>query len=395
MILVRSFTVLVLHALLATILAATVIGLVELWPTGEPLGTLPAADARQRSARVVGVEETRCRAPGAEGCVVVSAQITSGPSAGEVARFVLGETRDSARLGVGDRIRVVETGLPPGAEIGGVEAPRYAFSDFERERPLLVLVLLFAVLVVALSRLQGLLSLVGLALSLALVVVFVVPAILEGASPVAVALVGALAVMFVTIPLCHGLGPKSVAAGLGTAAALALIVGLAELFSRSAHLTGLASEEAVFVSVSGADVSLRGLLVAGMVIGALGVLDDLTVSQSSTVLALRAANPALDGRSLFRRALGVGRDHVSATVNTLVLAYVGAALPVLLVFSLSGQSFRGAVGSEVVAAEVVAMLVGSIGLVLAVPLTTAIAALLASRLRGDELASVDADAHQH
>jgi uncharacterized membrane protein len=156
-----------------------------------------------------------------------------------------------------------------------------------------------------------------------------------------------------------------------------LTAGLALLFTKLTHLTGFSSEEATLLQLAGADLSLEGLLLAGIVIGALGVLDDVTISQASTVMALRAANPALGFRALFASAQRVGRDHVSATVNTLVLAYVGASLPVLLIFSTADLGFGQVLTLELVAKEVVAMLVGSIGLIAAVPVTTALAAVLA------------------
>jgi uncharacterized membrane protein len=141
-------------------------------------------------------------------------------------------------------------------------------------------------------------------------------------------------------------------------------------------------------------LSIKGLLIAGMVIGALGVLDDLTVSQSSTVMALFRVNPAQSFAKLFSEALSVGRDHIAATVNTLVLAYAGAALPILLVFSVGQVGFGNAINSEAVATEVVAMLVGSIGLIAAVPITTALAALAARRMAPADLAEAHA-AHAH
>ena len=193
-----------------------------------------------------------------------------------------------------------------------------------------------------------------------------VPAILDGKPPLAVAIVGSLAVALITIPLAHGGGPKTLAAVLGTAASLLLTALLALIFTKAAHLTGFSNEEAPALDLAGANISLEGLLLAGMVIGALGVLDDVTVSQASTVLALRSANPTLRFGQLFAVAQRVGRDHVSATVNTLVLAYVGASLPILLIFSSSDLGFGEALSTEVVATEVVATLVGSIGLIAAV-----------------------------
>jgi uncharacterized membrane protein len=194
-----------------------------------------------------------------------------------------------------------------------------------------------------------------------------------------------MAIALITIPLAHGWGPKSLAAVLGTAVSLTLTALLALLFTDLTHLTGLSSEEAIFLQIGDAGVSLQGLLLAGMVIGALGVLDDVTISQASTVLALRRANPGLRARRLFALALDVGRDHVSATVNTLVLAYVGAALPILLLFSAADLGVSNALNLEVVAKEVVATLVGSIGLIAAVPITTGLAVLLALSVEPDRL----------
>ena len=255
--------------------------------------------------------------------------------------------------------------------------PAYAFYDFQRGRPMLVLALAFVAIVLLFARLRGALSLAGLGFSLALVLLFVVPAILDGKSPFAVAVVGSLAVALITIPLAHGGGPKTLAALLGTAASLLLTALLALTFTKAAHLTGFSSEEATFLQLAGANLSLEGLLLAGMVIAALGVLDDVTVSQASTVLALRSANPALGFRELFGAAQRVGprprqRDgqHARARVRRRVPA-------VLLIFSSSDLGIGEALSTEIVAKEVVATLVGSIGLIAAVPLTTALAALLA------------------
>jgi uncharacterized membrane protein len=257
----------------------------------------------------------------------------------------------------------------------GAPADAYAFDDFQRTRPLGWLAAIFAFAAVAAGRVRGLRALVGLGLSLAMVVFFVVPAIAGGRSPLAVVLFGALGVMFLTIPLVHGGGAKSLAACLGTAAALVVTLVLAHAFVALAHLSGVSSEEAIYLQATD-QVSLQGLLLAGMVIGALGVLGDTTVTQASTVLALRRANPALGFTALVKHATAVGHDHIAATINTLVLAYTGAAIPVLLIFSLSGTSLGSALNSEAVAGAIVAMLVGSIGLMLAVPLTTALAAFV-------------------
>jgi uncharacterized membrane protein len=272
--------------------------------------------------------------------------------------------------------------------------PPYSFTDFDRRLPMLWLGLGFVVLLLVTGRLHGLRALVGLAASVVLVIEFVIPSILHGHSAVAVALTGALAVMLITIPFSYGLGPKAIAAWLGTAASLSLAVALAWGFTDLAHLSGASSEEAVLLSASSAKLSLQGLLLAGMVIGALGVLIDLTVSQASTVIALRRANPSLGFAELFRGAVEVGHDHIAATVNTLVFAYAGASLPILLIFSIGGTTLTDAINSESVAEEVVAALVGSIGLIASMPITTALAALLALRM-GDRALQAEAHAHAH
>ena len=304
----------------------------------------------------------------------------------------MGDPGTEIAVSVGDRLRVYKNPVPEGAAGADPRIEPYGFADFERRAPLLWLALAFAALVLASGRWQGLRALAGLAASLAVVVGFVVPAILGGEEPAWVALVGGFAVMFATIPLAHGVGAKAVAALLGSAASLTLVLILARVFTSLAHLTGFSSDEALYLrATAGEEISIQGLLLAGMVIGALGVLDDLTVSQASTVMALRRANPGYGFRSLFRSAVSVGHDHIAATVNTLFLAYAGAALPVLLIFSLGDVSLSEAVNSEAVAGEVVAMLVGSIGLVAAVPITTSLAAVLATRLPAD----VGAGSHSH
>jgi uncharacterized membrane protein len=196
--------------------------------------------------------------------------------------------------------------------------------------------------------------------------------------------------------LAHGTGVTSIAAILGGAASLAATAVLALVFVELARVTGFASDEASLLSAApGLGLSLQGLVLAGIVVGALGVLDDVTVSQASTVMALRRANSALGFRRLFAEGLTVGRDHLSATINTLVLAYVGAALPLLLVFETQNTTFGDALNGEIVAGEIVAMLVGSIGLMLAVPLTTALAAWLAPMLPVAALPEGDHHGHAH
>ena len=370
-----------------------VVGLVVLWPSGEEpelsvLG-LPRDTVR---AEATDVDDSACPEGQVGTCARITIEIKSGDREGEtgmISQSVPQEVGLDPEINEGDNLRVIP---PPGESES--ETPLYIFAGFDRTTSMLVLAVLFAALVILFGRLRGALSLLGLAISLVVILAFIVPAILHGEPALAVAIFGSLAVMLVTILLAHGLTLKSYGALMGTTASLLLVALLAVIYTSATHLTGFSSTEALNLSFQ-ADLDLRGLLLAGMVIGALGVLDDITVSQSSTVLALRSANPDLDFRSLYGRATAVGRDHASAAVNTLVFAYAGAALPVLLIFSGTGLGFSDAVNLEIVAKEVVAMLVGSIGLIAAVPLTTALTAWLSLQLESGEIPAEDAHGHAH
>lgn len=371
--------------LLVLLAAGVAVGLAALWPDGEGPRTAAVTPGTVQEAEVTAVRAGGCEAFAGEDCRRIDVTLEDGGRS-----FVaLPGGAGVPRIEPGDRIQVARYDAGAGAE---AQQP-LSFVDFSRGTPLLVLAVAFALIVVALARWQGVRSLVGLAISLVVVVGWLVPAILDGRPPLLAALVGGLAVMLATTGLTHGLGLKSAAAMLAGAVTLALIVALALLAVEAAHITGLSSEEsAVLEARAGESVSIQGLVVAGIVIGALGVLDDVTISQSSTVLALRRAAPGMPLRRLFGESMAVGRDHLGATVNTLVLAYAGASLPVLLVLAGQGTGVGAALTREAVAEEVVATMVGSIGLVAAVPLTTALAALLATRLPA---AALPAGGHAH
>jgi YibE/F-like protein len=366
-------------ALLAVLALAVAVGLIALWPRDDAPVTQPIAPQTVQDAEVVRVSGEGCEDLAGPGCRLVEVVLLDGPDAGAQSFFALPGGGFAPDLEPGDRIRVGRNeieGRP--VPLDDLQAQPLVFIDFDRGGALLALTIAFAVIVVALARWQGVRSLVSLAISLVVIVAWLVPALLDGRPPLLAALVAGLAVMLVTTALTHGIGLKSGAAMLGAAGTLVVIVLLALLAVDVAHITGLASEEANLIEAR-ADVSLQGLVLAGIVVGALGVLDDVTISQSSTVLALRRANPAFPLVTLFREAMAVGRDHLGATVNTLALAYAGGSLPVLLIFATQGTGFGDAISREAVAEELVATLVGSIGLVAAVPLTTALAALLATR----------------
>jgi len=378
----------------AAVLAITVAtAVVLMWPDGVDAEIGAGFASKTEKATVEGVERGPCPPPQPGQCVSADVRLESGSDEGSTVSILLGDEGLAPDLSVGDSIRVFEGATADPSSAGPATGPGvYTFADFERRMPLGLLALAFVGLVVVFGRRQGLRSLLGLAISLLVIVIFMLPALLDRGEPLLIALVGSLAVMLITISLAHGLGPKSIAAMLGTALCLLLVAGLALAAIELTHLTGLASEEATLLNLNVTEVSLQGLLIAGMVIGALGVLDDLTVSQSSTVFALRLANPELGFGELYRRAALVGRDHVSATVNTLVLAYVGSSLPILLLFTSGSIGLGTVINSELVATEIVAMLVGSIGLIAAVPLTTALAAGLAQGAAPAEIGEVHAHA---
>jgi uncharacterized membrane protein len=381
---------------LILLVATTLGGLILLWPGDERAAVGPVAPGEIVGATVTGVTGDGCRHLAGRDCQLARLTLTSGPEEGRESYVALPSTQFAPALRPGDHIRVTRNVVPgqPAPALDDTDMQPLAFVDFERGRPLYVLVSVFALLVVALAGWQGVRSLIGLGVSLVVVIGWMVPSILSGHSPLAAALIGGLAVMVATTALTHGLGLKSAAAILGAAATLVVIVGLGAVAVDVARITGLSSDEAgVLTSRGQGEISIQGLVLAGIVIGALGVLDDLTVSQSSTVLALRRASPRMRARGLFREGMVVGRDHLGATVNTLVLAYAGASLPVLLVFAGQGTSLLDAVELEQVAGVIVATVVGSTGLLAAVPLTTGLAAVLAARQPAGRPERVPAHAH--
>src|SRR5919109_334122 len=223
------------------------------------------------------------------------------------------------------------------------------------------------------TRRSGLFALVGVVLSLGVLLVFVFPALLTGSAPIAVALVGTSVIAFGVLYLAHGINERTTVALLGTLASLALTAVLAVTFAGAARLSGLASEDSTTLLTFAPELDYRGLLLAAVIIGTLGVLDDVTVTQVSAVWELHRANPGQGRRQLYGSAIRIGRDHIASTVNTLILAYAAAALPLMLLFTQSGLALGDVLTTETIAVEVVQTLVGSIGLVASVPLTTTLA----------------------
>ncbi|MDW5598232.1 YibE/F family protein [Conexibacter stalactiti] len=380
------------RAFIVLVALGTVVAMALMWPTnvGDKFSEVVQPSDK---ATVTGIDDRPCGATVSDRCIRVLIQLDSGDEAGSRGVIQWNANGVDPDVHVGDKLRVAQAQEIPGYEEYGQNT--WTLVDFQRGPALIALFAIFAVMVLLLSRLRGALSLIGLGISLLLILVYVIPAILDGKPPVAVAISGSLAIGLIAILLAHGRGPKAVAAMLGTTSSLLLTALLAVIFTSATRLTGLSGEEAFALRLADPSVSLQGLLIAGMIIGALGVLDDVTVSQSSTVFALRAANPDLGFRELFGRAMDVGRDHVAATVNTLVLAYAGSSLPVLLIFASGALGAGEALNLELVAEQVVATLVGSIGLIVAVPATTALAALLALHTPRAELEHEAAHGHAH
>ena len=276
-------------------------------------------------------------------------------------------------LEVGDNV-VVTIGARPDGVL------TVYFVDFVRVNYLLWLTAIFAVTILLISRWKGLRSLISMALSLTIIIGYIIPHILAGEDPLRVSISGSVILLAVTLYLTYGWNLKTHAAVLSMIIVLLITGVLAGAFVVVTRLTGSGDENALFLlQMLNTQINLRGLLLGGMIIGALGVLDDLVTTQASAVFELHHANPSLGFPQLFRSAMRIGQDHVAATVNTLVLAYAGASLPMLLMFSLGRGDYGTLVNFEFVAEEIVRTLVGSLGLVAAVPLTTAIAILFALR----------------
>lgn len=256
----------------------------------------------------------------------------------------------------------------------------YYISDYMRRDALIVLFAIFILVTLFITKWRGLMSLLGMAISFLIIFSFILPQISSGANPIEIAILGSLIIIPVSFFLSHGFNKKTLVAIVGTLIALIITGLLSSFFVEAAKLTGFASEEAGFLQVAkqGA-INMKGLLLAGIIIGVLGVLDDITISQSSIVFQLKEANTRLSIDELYKRAMNVGQDHISSMVNTLILVYTGAALPLLLLFINNPHPFSQIINYEIIADEIVRTLVGSIGLVLSVPITTFIATLVASK----------------
>ncbi|MEU5642442.1 YibE/F family protein [Streptomyces milbemycinicus] len=396
----------VIAAVLIPFAAAVVAGLIVLWPGGTPdhkahersgLGF----DQQTVAGRVVKVEEVNCAdvnaqpqqpaepgqvgadqagAAGGSGkkaiCEKATIEVTSGKDKGRTFEEIV-QPNASRKYDAGQKLKLAYAPKAP-------KNLQYSISDVDRALPMALLAGLFALAVVVVGRLRGVFALVALAVSFGVLTLFILPAILDGSNPLVVAVVGGSAIMLVALYMCHGLTARTSVAVLGTLISLLLIGLLGSLFIGWASLTGNTDDQTGLVHGLYPNIEIRGLLLAGVIIGSLGVLDDVTVTQTSAVWELREADPTAGRRKLYAAAMRIGRDHIASVVNTLVLAYAGASLPLLLLFSIADSGVGAVATSEIVAEEIVRTLVGSIGLVASVPVTTALAALVVSADRAPQ-----------
>nr|WP_257232004.1 YibE/F family protein [Streptomyces sp. Rer75] len=404
----------VIAAVLIPFAVAVVAGLVALWPGGPEHTTQGRSglgfDQETVAGRVVKVEEINCAdanaqpqaptEPGQQGAAPAPGGATGGGTGGatgggsggsgggktvcEKATIEVTSGKDKGRTFPEIVQPNASRKFSAGQELKLAYAPKapknlqYSISDVDRSFPMALLAGVFALVVVAVGRLRGVFALVALAISFGVLTLFILPAILQGSNPLVVAVVGGSAIMLLALYMCHGLSARTSVAVLGTLVSLLLIGVLGSLFIGWASLTGNTDDQTGLVHGLYPDIEIKGLLLAGVIIGSLGVLDDVTVTQTSAVWELREADPTTSRRKLYAAAMRIGRDHIASVVNTLVLAYAGASLPLLLLFSIADSGVGTVATSEIVAEEIVRTLVGSIGLVASVPVTTALAVLVVS-----------------
>ncbi|MFJ8716945.1 YibE/F family protein [Streptomyces violaceus] len=398
----------IIAAILIPFGAAVLVGLVVLWPGGAPPHerTGVGFDRQTEQASVTKVVEISCKEAGASGvpptgdtstaegssaeqqekgtCKRATIRVDSGKDKGRTFTEII-QPDQSRQLHEGQKVVVAYEPSAP-------KDLQYSVTDINRRLPMGLLAGIFALAVVVVGRMRGVMALVALAISFLVLTFFILPAILQGSNPLIVAVVGASAIMLIALYMCHGLSARTSVAVLGTLISLLLIGILGSLFIDWAALTGNTDDNTGLIHGLYPTIDMSGLLLAGVIIGSLGVLDDVTVTQTSAVWELHEANPSMGWRGLYRAGIRIGRDHIASVVNTLVLAYAGAALPLLLLFSIAQSGVGTVANSELVAEEIVRTLVGSIGLVASVPVTTVLAALVVSADRTGEERAVEASA---
>ena len=386
----------VLQSVLGLVLVAgvaTIIGIIALWPTSEgqdaaiSQGAQVGLGSARYAATVTEVRDGPCSystSANPQDCRTVGFEPDEGPFRGEqqvFQEFNLNIDAITPDVEIGDGIIA---GYEPSTEF-------WFYADRDRRASLVWLTLIFAAVVIALSRLRGIAALAAMVMTVVVLIGFVAPSVLDGNDPLLVAVVAAAAIAFVSLYLTHGVSPTTTVALGGTLISLSMTLGLASVFFSLARFTGLATEEALLLPFIAGDIDLSALLLGGAVLGTLGALDDVTVTQVATVAELRLRSPDLDARDLVVSGIRVGREHIASTVNTLLLAYAGASMPLLLLFAASEQELDKVANAELISVEIVRTLTGSIGLVAAVPITTVLAALVISPRSAEGSDATDAE----
>jgi uncharacterized membrane protein len=355
----------IVAAIILPMVLATLIGLIALWPRGPTPHPNTAGVQRQRGTVVTVTPPCPQGRPPVLGGNCGNATVRLGDQT-VTATIPSGATAPAVKAG--DRVVVALT------ERAGTGALAYVIVDHDRGAPLIWLLIAFAAAIIAVGRWNGLASLGGLAFSFAVLLWFILPAILRGENPLWVTIVGASAIMFFVLYLTHGISVPTSISILGTLAALILTGLLGQAVTAWMHLNGSGTEEAILLRTALPGIDLRGLLLAGIIIGTLGVLYDVTVTQTLTVSEIAAANPTAPAAHLYRRAGRIGRAHIGAAVNTIILAYAGASLPLLLLIVVSNARPWDVLTNQAIAAEIVRSVIGTLGLVAALPITTGLAA---------------------
>jgi uncharacterized membrane protein len=374
-----------LLAALTTVATLTVVGVILLWPGGGKLDTIrqhtpfAAPGVTTTKARVVGVAPAcpgaQQPAQGTGACGTIEVRVLDGAGQGDRARVRVAPEVIASGLEAGDEVQLVRTPAQHGQPVS------YTYDTIERTTPLLWLTLLFVLVVIAVARTRGVMAILGLCFSALTIYYFLLPALLAGEPPVLVAMVSASAIMFVVLYTTHGPTLRTSTALAGTLVGIALTAALSVLSIGYTHLTGIADETGGMVSTFAAGLDFQGLLVCGIILAGLGVLNDVTITQASSVWELRAASADMPRRHLFVSAMRIGRDHIASTIYTIAFAYAGASLAVLLLLTIYDRPLIQLISSESLAEEIARTLVTSTGLILAVPITTAIATLVTSAPR--------------
>lgn len=286
---------------------------------------------------------------------------------------VINDSRNTGKIqeySVGNKVVVQKV------SIGQQGNDTYIITDYNRTSFLLFILIAFSVLSVLVGKKYGIYALLAMAFSFFVIFKFILPQISAGRDPLLITILASLIIVPVAFYLSHGFNKKTHIAIVSTGVTLIVTGILTAISVNLARLTGYGTEEAMFLQVANQNINMKGILLSGIIIGFLGVLDDVTVSQSSIVTQLKKENPDLGTIDLYNKAMEVGRDHITSMINTLVLVYTGASLPLLLLFKNNPQPANFVINSEIIADEVVRTLLGSIGLILAVPLTTFLASIV-------------------